>query len=45
VHKALARQKQLKGWSRAKKIVLIELRNPQSPDLAKEWYPWMTYTG
>jgi putative endonuclease len=42
VHKALARQKQLKGWSRAKKIVLIELRNPQSPDLAKEWYPWMT---
>jgi putative endonuclease len=41
VHKAIAREKQLKGWSRAKKIVLIELRNPHWLDLAKEWYPWM----
>jgi len=41
VHKALAREKQLKGWSRAKKIALIESRNPQWLDLAKEWYPWM----
>jgi len=41
VHKAPAREKQLKGWSRAKKIVLIELRNPQWLDLAKDWYPWM----
>jgi hypothetical protein len=31
----------LKGWSRAKKIALIELRNPHWLDLAKEWYPWM----
>jgi putative endonuclease len=42
VHKALAREKQLKGWSRAKKIALIESRNPHWLDLAKEWYPWMT---
>src|ERR1700677_4984291 len=42
LHKAIAREKQLKGWSRAKKIVLIELRNPQWLDLAKEWYPRMT---
>jgi putative endonuclease len=42
VHKALACEKQLKGWSRAKKIALIEFRNPQWLDLAKEWYPWMT---
>jgi putative endonuclease len=41
VHKAIAREKQLKGWSRAKKIALIELRNPHWLDLAKEWYPWM----
>src|SRR5271156_3249117 len=41
VHKALAREKQLKGWSRAKKIVLFERRNPQWKDLASEWYPWM----
>ena len=41
VHKALAREKQLKGWSRAKKIPLLERRNPHWTDLASEWYPWM----
>jgi putative endonuclease len=41
VHKAIAREKQLKGWSRAKKIALIEARNPHWLDLAKDWYPWM----
>jgi putative endonuclease len=41
VHKALAREKQLKGWSRAKKIALVVRRNPQWLDLAKDWYPWM----
>ncbi len=41
VHKALAREKQLNGWSRTKKIALIESRNPHWLDLAKEWYPWM----
>lgn len=41
VHKALAREKQLKGWSRAKKIGLIVRRNPHWLDLAKGWYPWM----
>jgi putative endonuclease len=40
VHKAIGREKQLKGWSR-KKIVLIESRNPHWLDLAKDWYPWM----
>jgi putative endonuclease len=29
VHRAIGREKQLKGWRRAKKIVLIEFRNPQ----------------
>jgi len=41
VHKALAREKQLKGWTRAKKIALIVRRNPHWVDLASEWYPWM----
>jgi putative endonuclease len=41
VHKAMAREKQLKGWSRAKKTVLIELQNTQWLDLAKDSYPWM----
>ncbi len=41
IHKAIGREKQLKGWRRAKKIVLIESMNPQWLDLSKEWYPWM----
>ena len=41
VHKALAREKQLKGWTRAKKIALLERLNPHWKDLASEWYPWM----
>jgi len=41
VHKALAREKQLKGWTRAKKIALLERLNPDWKDLASEWYPWM----
>ena len=41
VHKAIAREKQLKGWRRSKKIVLIEAVNPHWLDLARDWYPWM----
>ncbi len=37
VHEAIAREKQLKGWSRAKKIVLIERVNPTWVDLSAEW--------
>jgi putative endonuclease len=44
VHRAIRREKQLKGWSRAKKIALIESRNPHWLDLAKDWYPWMKKT-
>jgi putative endonuclease len=44
VHKALAREKQLKGWTRSKKISLLERRNPRRKDLAAEWYPWMQPT-
>ena len=41
VHKAIAREKQLKGWRREKKIALIESVNPQWLDLSKGRYPWM----
>ena len=44
VHKALAREKQLKGWARAKKVALLERRNPGWKDLASEWYQWMETT-
>ena len=29
VHKAIGREKQLKGWRRAKKIAVIEVKNPR----------------
>jgi putative endonuclease len=38
VSNAIAREKQLKGWRRGKKIALIESTNPQWKDLSKEWY-------
>jgi putative endonuclease len=34
---AIAREKQLKRWIRAKKIALIELHNPHWKDLIGEW--------
>jgi putative endonuclease len=34
---AIAREKQIKGWNRAKKIDLIESVNPQWRDLSDEW--------
>ena len=34
---AFDRERQLKGWSRAKKIALIEQLNPQWLDLSSDW--------
>jgi putative endonuclease len=34
---AIAREKQIKGWTRAKKIALIESVNPAWDDLSREW--------
>jgi putative endonuclease len=45
LHKAIGRENQLQGWRRQKKVVLIELMNPQWLDLSKEWYPWMKECG
>ncbi len=38
VESAIAREKQLKGWRRSRKIDLIEGFNPQWKDLSLEWY-------
>jgi putative endonuclease len=45
VHKAIGREKQLKGWTRAKKIDLIESRNPGWADLAESWGAQMAFAG
>ena len=37
VEDAIAREKQLKGWSRAKKNALVESLNPDWNDLSKDW--------
>jgi putative endonuclease len=34
---AIAREKQLKGWNREKKVALIETTNPSWADLAADW--------
>jgi len=38
IHAAIAREKQIKGWLRAKKITLIESVNPEWRDLSMGWY-------
>src|ERR1035437_5863015 len=38
VNRAIDREKQLKRWSRAKKVWLIERRNPTWEDFAVEWF-------
>jgi predicted methyltransferase len=38
VNAAIAREKQLKGWRRIKKIQLIVNMNPTWSDLAADWY-------
>jgi putative endonuclease len=37
VRAAIAREKQIKGWTRAKKIALIEASNPDWRDLSADW--------
>jgi putative endonuclease len=38
VHRAISREKQLKGWRRLKKIALIVALNPTWLDLSEEWF-------
>jgi putative endonuclease len=45
VRNATEREKQLKGWVRAKKIALIESKNPQWTDLAEKWGAELAFAG
>ena len=38
VYAALAREKQIKGWLRVKKIDLINSMNPEWKDLSEDWF-------
>ncbi|MGA2961041.1 MAG: GIY-YIG nuclease family protein [Candidatus Korobacteraceae bacterium] len=38
IRTAINREKQLKGWSRRKKIWLVERVNPRWEDLSRQWY-------
>jgi putative endonuclease len=37
VHSAIAREKQLKGWLRIRKIALVVSENPEWKDLSADW--------
>jgi len=45
VRKAIDREKQLKGWIRAKKIARITSINPKWQDLAEKWGAPMAFAG
>ena len=45
IRAAIAREKQIKGWLRAKKVALIESVNPEWRDLAPEWMKKRPATG
>jgi putative endonuclease len=38
INDAIAREKQIKGWLRTKKIALIESINPDWKDLSEDWF-------
>lgn len=38
VHRAIGREKEIKGWLRVKKIALIVSANPEWKDLSEGWY-------
>ena len=38
VNAAIAREKEIKGWRRSKKLALIKSLNPTWRDLAKDWF-------
>jgi len=37
---AIAREKELKGWRREKKVALIEAANPAWTDISRDWYEY-----
>ena len=39
---AIRREKELKGWTRARKIALVVEQNPTWEDLSEPWYPHLS---
>jgi putative endonuclease len=39
IRAAIAREKEIKGWRRSKKVALVELKNPTWEDLAEHLFP------
>ena len=40
IRDAIKREKQIKGWLRAKKVALIVSDNPTRKDLSQGWFGW-----
>jgi putative endonuclease len=38
IRAAIAREKQIKGWTRVKKLALIVSQNPEWRDLSEDWF-------
>jgi putative endonuclease len=38
IRDAITREKQIKGWTRARKMALIKAANPAARDLSKGWF-------
>jgi putative endonuclease len=38
IRAAIMREKQIKGWTRAKKLALVKAANPRWRDLSIDWY-------
>jgi putative endonuclease len=38
INVAIAREKEIKGWVRSKKLALVYAMNPTMQDLANEWF-------
>ncbi len=45
IRAAIRREKQIKGWLRAKKVALIESVNPRWKDLSDDWFRGQTRPG
>jgi putative endonuclease len=43
VRNAIDREKKIKSWSRAKRVALIESKNPNWDDLTREWNQPQTF--
>jgi putative endonuclease len=45
IEDAIAREKEIKGWRRSKKVELIEMANPTWTDLSEGWFDYKKEAG